>query len=88
MSQNEKSNASVTQKVVPAGIDLFKIQMGSKPVSEDQQTRIKAITDQFVILGQTILEKSKAGADQTAAMRKLREAKMTVVDWIASEEWL
>ena len=68
--------------------DVFKIQMSSKAISEDQQNRIKTIGNEFIKLGETILDNSKSGPDQTAVLRKLREAKMTIVDWIASEEWL
>lgn len=69
-------------------LQAFKVQLGPNQMSEDQQNRAKVIGDAFLDLGKVILENSKASADQTVALRKLREAKYTITSAIAGEEFL
>lgn len=60
----------------------------SHAMSEDQQNRSKKCREGFKILALTIIENTKKNADQTAALRKLREASMTLNSAIATEEIL
>ncbi len=62
--------------------EYFRVQ----PHSEDQQTRCKVIREAGNALAQAILVSTKQCADQTAAIRKVREATMTAVQAISLEE--
>lgn len=77
-----------SEKPKLTALQAFKLQIQPQSLSEDQQTRIKEITEAFLLAGETILSKSRPSADQTAALRKLREAKQTIVTAIACEEFL
>lgn len=52
---------------------------------EGQQARYQAIREAAKALAETILRTSAASADQTAAIRKIREAVMTANQGIACE---
>lgn len=54
--------------------------------SEDQQNRAVAIKTGAKALGLIIIKNSKTSPDQTAALRKLRECVMTLVQGISLEE--
>lgn len=58
----------------------------SHGMSEDQQNRAQAIQKGFEGLALLVLKNTHKSADQTAAIRKMREASMTLVQSIALEE--
>lgn len=69
-------------------LEMIQIQLSPNQVSEDQGNRISAITKSSIDFAASILANTKRSADQTAALRKIREAKMTAVAAIATEEFL
>lgn len=87
-SRQENKPEEIPTKPKLSAHEVFKIQMMRKSVSEDQQTRISLITEKFEALGAEIIKLTRPSADQTACLRKLREAKWTITDAIACEEYL
>lgn len=82
-------NTKESTKAAPLKpIEALKVQLGPNSVSEDQQDRMKKLTDACLELGKVILAVSKPCPDQTVALRKLRELKYTLTSAIASEEFL
>lgn len=55
--------------------------------SEDQAKRMKALRDAGAFYVEEVLNNTKSGPDQTAAIRKLREAHMTLIQNISMEEF-
>lgn len=68
-------------------MEAIKLQLEHNQISEDQANRIQNITKATLALAKVILENSKPSPDQTAALRKLREAKYTLTNSIATEEF-
>lgn len=56
--------------------------------SEDQQNRSQAVRDAGKAFALAILKNVKQSADQTAALRKVREASFTAISAISLEEVL
>lgn len=53
--------------------------------SEEQQVRYRTIREGAKVFAHILLDNSLTSADQTAAMRKLREVVMTINQSIANE---
>jgi hypothetical protein len=56
------------------------------PPKSDQVTRYQVLREEFRALAKTVLTLTPACADQTAALRKLRETAMAVNQTIACNE--
>lgn len=82
------STQGQNQKAPLRPIEALKIQLGPNQISEEQATRIREISEACLELGKVILANSKPSADQTVALRKLRELKYTITSGISGEEFL
>lgn len=81
--QNQ-SKPTQPQKLSPQ--EQIKAYFTSIGQSEDQQNRSQVLRKGFENLGGLILNNTQPSADQTAAIRKLREACMTLIQGISLEE--
>lgn len=89
MSQNQGNqakNQNQPKKEPLSQEQILKAWFTPQSQSEDQQNRSKAIRDGFHQLGLIVLKNTQQSADQTAALRKLREASATLVQAISLEE--
>lgn len=92
-SQSPMAEASPTPDVVIDAVGLtaheaIALQLSPQGISEDQQNRIANITKASIVFAHAILDNTLRSADQTASLRKIREAKYTAVAGIATEEFL
>ncbi len=85
---DQQKNPNEPKKERLTAIQALRYQLGSNQASEDQATRIKRLTEAAVAFGEVILATTKTSADQTAALRKLREMKYTLTSCISTEEFL
>lgn len=67
-------------------LQVAKAFFASHSCSEDQQNRIVALREAAEFYVECILANTKPCADQTAAIRKLRELHMTLVQAVSLEE--
>ena len=74
------------QKPVLTPLETVRAQLDSRALSEDQLTRVKNLREAAKFYAEEVLNNTKSGADQTAALRKIREANMTLVAHISMEE--
>lgn len=79
--QPEKEAPKVSQ------MQMAKAFFQSHALSEDQQNRVVALREAAEFYVECILGNTKPCADQTAAIRKLRELHMTLVQAVSLEEF-
>lgn len=84
----QQAQAQTNSKPKLSDEEALKIQLGPNHCSEDQQNRIKGITDAAFVFGKAILANMKNGADRATSIRKLRECKFTAVSGISCEEFI
>lgn len=86
-AESAKRNEAVTGGAQPLDPEvLLKAWFVRPGLSEDQQNRVKAIKDAGLNLGQVILRGSQRSADQSAALRQLRECVFTACEAVGLEE--
>lgn len=81
----QQSNAT-NEKPVLSPLQMAKEYFKPHQLSEDQQNRSQNIRAAATLMVEEILENTKPCADQTSAIRKLRELTMTLVQAISLEE--
>lgn len=84
--QPQPSNQSEKEKAGLTPLQMVKEFFKTHQTSEDQQKRSQAIREAAGFLAEEILANTKPSADQTSAIRKLRELTMTLVQSISLEE--
>lgn len=86
VKQPPQNQSKPTQPQKLSQQEQVKLYFTSIGQSEDQQNRSQVIRKGFENLGLLILNNTQPSADQTAAIRKLREASMTLIQGISLEE--
>lgn len=74
------------EKPLPSPLEYARHYFISHRLSEEQQNRAEALRAGAQLYVEEIIKNTKPCPDQTAAIRKLREAHMTLVQCIAMEE--
>lgn len=84
--QTQSSGPNEKPAPVLTPLQMAKEFFKTHQTSEDQQKRSQAIREASTLMVEEILANTKPSADQTSAIRKLRELTMILVQAISLEE--